>query len=112
MRRKVNDDSHFKCNDTTGLLTKGRLSETPCAMSDTAPDQNFLNYKKAEKKALEIVAAMKTASTSKVDIELALLVAVFELHKDIVPAATIASVIQGHLKQLVPHYASKAPAAK
>jgi hypothetical protein len=45
-----------------------------------------------------------------VDIELALLVAIFELHKQTVPAATIASVIQGHLKQLVPHYASKAPA--
>ena len=78
-------------------------------MSAPAPDQNFLNYKQAEKKALEIVAAMKTASANKVDIELALLVAVFELHKDTVPAATIAAVIQGHLKQLVPHYAPKAP---
>jgi len=81
-------------------------------MSENVPDQNFINYKQAEKKALEIVAAMKTASTNKVDIELALLVAVFELHKDTAPAATIASIIQGHLKQLVPHYASKAPGAK
>jgi hypothetical protein len=75
----------------------------------SAPDPNFLQYKQAEKKALEIVAAMKLSSTNKVDIELALLVAIFELHKQTVPAATIASVIQGHLKQLVPHYAAKAP---
>ena len=81
-------------------------------MSENVPAQNFINYKQAEKKALEIVAAMKTASTNKVDIELALLVAVFELHKDTAPAATIASIIQGHLKQLVPHYASKTPGGK
>ena len=81
-------------------------------MSESAPDKNFLNYKQAEKKALEIVAAMKSASPNKVDIELALLVAVFELHKNTVPAATIASVIQGHLKQLVPHYAEKSAGAK
>lgn len=79
-------------------------------MSDTAPDQNFLNYKQAEKKALEIVATMNSANANKVDIELALLVAIFELHKSTVPAATIASIIQGHLKQIVPHYASKPPA--
>lgn len=81
-------------------------------MSESAPDQNFQNYKQAEKKALEIVATMKSASANKVDIELALLVAVFELHKETVPAATIAAVIQGHLKQLVPHYASKSPGGK
>lgn len=81
-------------------------------MTDAANDRNFLNYKKAEKKALEIVAEMKTAGANKVDIELALLVAVFELHKDTVPAATIASIVQGHLKQIVPHYAGKASAGK
>lgn len=81
-------------------------------MSETTPDQNFLNYKKAEKKALEILKEMKAASANKVDIELALLVAVFELHKETAPAATIASVVQGHLKQLVPHYAAKAPGGK
>ncbi len=91
------------------VLDECTAKGNPLCMSDTAPDQNFVNYKQAEKKALEIVAAMKTASINKVDIELALLVAVFELHKDTVPSATIASVVQGHLKQLVPHYASKAP---
>jgi response regulator RpfG family c-di-GMP phosphodiesterase len=81
-------------------------------MSESAPDKNFLNYKLAEKKALEIVASMKTASPNKVDIELALLVAVFDLHKNTVPAATVAAVIQGHLKQLVPHYAEKSAGTK
>jgi indole-3-glycerol phosphate synthase len=81
-------------------------------MSESAPDQNFQNYKQAERKALQIVAEMKAASANKVDIELALLVAVFELHKETVPAATIASIVQGHLKQIVPHYAVKSPAGK
>ena len=81
-------------------------------MSETTPDQNFINYKKAEKKALELLAEMKAATPNKVDIELALLVAVFELHKELVPAATIASIIQGHLKQLTPHYAARPPVGK
>ena len=75
----------------------------------TPTDENFHDYKKAEKKALEILAEMKTASAKKVDIELALLVAVYELHKDALPATTITSIIQGHLKQLAPHYATQAP---
>ncbi len=79
---------------------------TACAMA-TPEEENFNAYKRAEKKALEIVAAMKTTSAKKVDIELALLVAVFELHKGTLPAETIAAIVQGHLKQLIPHYASK-----
>ena len=74
----------------------------------TPTDQNFLDYKKAEKKALEIVAAMRTTSPKAVDIELALLVAIFELHKDSLPAETVGAIVQGHLKQVIPHYASKA----
>jgi hypothetical protein len=77
----------------------------------TPTEENFHDYKKAEKKALEILAAMKSVSAKKVDIELALLVAIFELHKDTLPAATITAIVQGHLKQLSPHYAAKAPPA-
>jgi hypothetical protein len=77
----------------------------------TPTEQNFHDYKKAEKKALELLAAMRTASPKKVDIELALLVAIFELHKDSLPAATITAIVQGHLKQLSPHYTGKAPKA-
>jgi indole-3-glycerol phosphate synthase len=93
-------------------LTNAPVAETPCGMSESAPDQNFQNYKQAERKALQIVAEMKAASANKVDIELALLVAVFELHKETVPAATIASIVQGHLKQIVPHYAVKSPGGR
>jgi hypothetical protein len=73
----------------------------------TPTEQNFQDYKRAEKKALEIVAAMKAASAKTVDIELALIVAVFELHKGRLPAETVGGVIQGHIKQLLPHYATR-----
>jgi hypothetical protein len=75
----------------------------------TPTAENFNDYKKAEKKALEILAAMKATSPKKVDIELALLVAVFELHKGTVPAETVGAIVQGHLKQILPFYASKNP---
>ncbi len=70
----------------------------------TPQEQNFEAYKKAETKALEIVAAMKSVSPRVVDVELALLVAVFELHKGTLPPQTTAKIIQGHLQTLVPHY--------
>ncbi len=73
----------------------------------TPTEENFNDYKGAEKKALELLAAMKATSPKKVDIELALLVAIFELHKGTTPASTVAAIVQGHLKQLVPFYASK-----
>jgi len=74
------------------------------------PDrENFNDYKRAEKKALELLAAMKATSPKKVDIELALLVAIFELHKGTLPAETIGAIIQGHLKQVIPFYAAKPP---
>ena len=73
----------------------------------TPTEKNFQDYKRAEKKALEIVAAMKAVSAKTVDIELALIVAVFELHKGSLPAETVGGVIQGHIKQLLPHYAPR-----
>ncbi len=75
----------------------------------TSTADNFSDYKKAEKKALEILSAMKAVSPRKVDIELALLVAIFELHKGTAPADTVAAIVQGHLKTLVPYYAAKTP---
>ena len=77
----------------------------------TPTEENFQDYKRAEKKALELLAQMKAVTPKKVDIELALLVAIFELHKGAVPPETIAAIIQSHLKQLLPHYAPKAPPA-
>jgi hypothetical protein len=70
--------------------------------------ENFNDYKRAERKALEILAEMRASTPRKVDIELALLVAVFELHREAMPADTIAAVVQGHLKTLLPYYAAKA----
>ncbi len=75
-------------------------------MATPAPD-SFSDYKRAERKALELLAEMKTVTPKKVDIELALLVAIFELHKGTVPAENVASIMQGHLKQIVPYYAAK-----
>lgn len=82
----------------------------PCAMA-TPTEENFNDYKRAERKALELLTAMKAVSPKAVDIELALLVAIFELHKGKVPAASVAMIVQGHLKQIVPHYAAKDPSA-
>lgn len=76
----------------------------------TPTEENFQDYKRAEKKALEILTAMKAVTPKKVDIELALLVAIFELHKGSLPPETVGSIVQGHLKQLLPFYAGK-PAA-
>lgn len=73
-------------------------------------EQNFIDYKRAEKKALEIMREMKAVTPKKADIEVALLVAIFELHKGTLPADTVAAIVQGHLKQLLTFYAAKPPA--
>lgn len=67
-------------------------------------DANFADYKRAETKALAILAEMKGVSPKRVDIELALITAVFELHKGLLPPATIARIVQTHLETLVPFY--------
>jgi hypothetical protein len=74
----------------------------------TPQEQNFQDYKKAESKALEILAEMQAAAPKKVDIELALLTSVFELHKGQLPPATIARIIETHLETLVPFYEQSA----
>ena len=70
----------------------------------TPQEQNFEDYKKAEARALEILEEMKSSSARKVDIELALLVAIFELHKSTIPPETVGQIIQTHLETIVPHY--------
>lgn len=69
-------------------------------------EQNFKDYKKAETKALEILNEMRAVNAKSVDIELALLVAVFELHKGRIPAETVAKIIHGHLETLIPFYST------
>jgi hypothetical protein len=53
---------------------------------------------------------MQAVSAKKTDIELALIVAVFELHRGTLPPATIGAIVQGHLRQIIPHYEAKATA--
>jgi hypothetical protein len=72
-------------------------------------ERNFEDYKKVERKALEIVATMKAVTPRKVDIELALLVAIFELHKGELPPDTVAAIIGGHLQQLIPFFKGESP---
>ncbi len=75
-----------------------------------ANDQNFEDYKRAEAKALEIMRAMKAATPRTVDIELALLVAIFELHKAAgLPGPQVSKIVQGHLEVLSAHYAKPVP---
>ena len=66
----------------------------------TPNQENFKYYKKAESKALEILAEMKATTPKKMDIELALLVAIFELHKSEMPAEAISKIVKVTLKQL------------
>ena len=75
----------------------------------TPAEDSFSDYKKVEKKALELLTAMKATSPKKVDIELALLVAIFELHKGTLPPDTVGAIVQGHLKTLLAYYAAKTP---
>ena len=75
----------------------------------TPSQENFKYYKKAEGKALEILMEMKSATPKKMDIELALLVAIFELHKGEMPAEAISKIVLGHLETVEPYYVSQAP---
>lgn len=70
----------------------------------TPSEKNFEDYKRAEQKALELLTEMKGVSAKKNDIELALLVAIFELHKRELAPGNIAKIVQGHLNELVPFY--------
>lgn len=91
---------------------RGRLDgvgrAAPFGDMAAATDQNFQDYKRAEAKALEIMRAMKATTPRTVDVELALLVAIFELHKATLPGATIAKIVKGHLDVLENHYARPA----
>ena len=70
--------------------------------------ENFKYYKKAETKALEILSEMKAATPKKIDIELALLVAIFELHKGAMPAEAVSKIVLSHLETVEPYYVSQA----
>ena len=75
----------------------------------TPSQENFKYYKKAEGKALDILMEMKAATPKKMDIELALLVAIFELHKGEMPAEAVSKIVLGHLETVEPYYTSQSP---
>lgn len=75
----------------------------------TPSQENFKYYKKAEIKALEILMEMKAVTPKKMDIELALLVAIFELHKGEMPAEAVRKIVLGHLETVEPYYTSQSP---
>jgi hypothetical protein len=81
------------------------VTESTLSMIGVTPEeQSFADYKKAETRALEILEEMRSVSPRKVDIELALLTALFELHKGSLPPDTVGKIIQTHLETLVPYY--------
>lgn len=109
----ISPEQRSRCRSTAHPAQRMRASIKTCAWERNAPpwagmptptEQNFLDYKRAEKKALELLATMKTVTPRAADIELALLVAIFELHKQSLPPTTIASIIHGHVKELVAFY--------
>lgn len=98
-----------KPNVRRGEGLTGRGAATLFRFMPAATDENFNDYKRAEAKALEIMRAMKATTPRTVDIELALLVAIFELHKAAgLPGPQVAKIVQGHLNVLSEHYARPA----
>ena len=78
---------------------------SPTLLSPMTPEeQNFQEYKRAETKALELLDQMRKVSPKKVDIELALLTALFELHKGVLPPKTVGRIVETHLQTLIPFY--------
>jgi hypothetical protein len=75
----------------------------------TPQEQNFEDYKRAEARALELLAEMRAVTPKKVDIELALLVAVFELHRGEQPPEIIGGIVQKHLETIIPFYREGGP---
>jgi hypothetical protein len=95
----------FTARLCAGSCLTGGAGPRLFAAMPAATNQNFQDYKRAEAKALEIMREMKQTTPRTVDIELALLVAVFELHKTKLPGSAVAKIVQGHLAVLTEHYA-------
>lgn len=64
----------------------------------------YQDYKKAESRAFAILDEMKSTSAKPVDIELALLTAIFELHRGKLPAEAVAGIIRTHMETLMPFF--------
>ncbi|MGJ3241775.1 MAG: hypothetical protein ACFE0O_02290 [Opitutales bacterium] len=83
-------------------------------MADNPQEAAFEQYKEVEKEAFTIADQLLAKSARLVDLEVALVAAIFTAHRvrnPEMPAGQIASIIQGHAEQLVPFF-SQSPAGE
>ena len=78
-------------------------------MADTPQEAAFEQYKEIEKRALRISSELMENSAKLVDVEVALIAAIFVAHRQRnpnMPADQVAQIIQGHARQLIPFFSN------
>lgn len=78
-------------------------------MAETPQEVAFEKYKEIEKHAMRISAELLERSPKLVDVEVALIAAIFVAHKQRnpnMPADQVAKIIQGHARQLIPFFSN------
>ncbi|MBC2603670.1 hypothetical protein [Puniceicoccus vermicola] len=76
-------------------------------MAETPQEAAFEQYKEIEKQALRIASELMENSAKLVDVEVALIAAIFVAHRKRnpnMPAEQVAKIIQGHAHQLIPFF--------
>jgi len=76
-------------------------------MAETPEEVAFRKYKEVEGDALRISSELQQKSAKLVDVELALLAAIFVAHRERdpnMPPEQVAQIIQGHVQQLIPFF--------
>ena len=68
------------------------------------PEAAFKQYKETEKLAFRIVGELQDSGARKEDIEIALVTAIFELHKGTLLPHTVGKIVLGHVENLIPYY--------
>ncbi|MGE9290104.1 MAG: hypothetical protein ACQKBT_03885 [Puniceicoccales bacterium] len=78
-------------------------------MAETPEEAAFEQYKEIERYALKISSELLEKSAKLVDVEVALIAAIFVAHRQRdknMPAEQIARIIQGHAQQLIPFFSN------
>ena len=73
-------------------------------MSDSAQEVAFRKYKETEATAIAIMKQLREKNVKEADIEIALLAAIFEMHKGKTHPQTVAKIIAGHTKNITSFY--------
>lgn len=76
-------------------------------MAATPNEEAFEQYKKVEKEALRMASELMEQSAKVVDIEVAMIAAIFLVHRKRspnLPPEQVARIIQGHAEQLIPFF--------